>query len=37
MANPDINLLGATYSGVSGVTLPTSDGETATFPWVEGS
>lgn len=37
MANPDISLLGATYSGVSGVTLPKSGGGTATFPWVEGS
>jgi hypothetical protein len=37
MAKPDISLLGATYSGVSGVTLPKSGGGTATFPWVEGS
>lgn len=37
MAKPDITLLGATYSGVSGVTLPKSGGSTATFPWVEGS
>ena len=37
MAKPNISLLGATYSGVSGVTLPTSGGGTATFPWVEGS
>ena len=37
MANPNISLLGATYSGVAGVTLPTSGGGTATFPWVEGS
>lgn len=37
MANPNIALLGATYSGVSGVTLPKSGGGTATFPWVEGS
>lgn len=37
MANPNIALLGATYSGVAGVTLPTSGGGTATFPWVEGS
>ena len=37
MAQPDISLLGATYSGVSGVTLPKSGGGTATFPWVEGS
>ena len=37
MANPNISLLGATYSGVSGVTLPTSGGGTATFPFVEGS
>lgn len=37
MANPNISLLGATYSEVSGVTLPKSGGGTATFPWVEGS
>lgn len=37
MAKPNISLLGATYSGVSGVTLPKSGGGTATFPWVEGS
>ena len=37
MAKPNISLLGATYSGVVGVTLPTSGGGTATFPWVEGS
>lgn len=37
MANPNISILGATYSGVSGVTLPKSGGGTATFPWVEGS
>ena len=37
MANPDISLLGATYPGVTGVTLPKSGGGTATFPWVEGS
>ena len=37
MASPDISLLGATYSGVTGVTLPKSGGGTATFPWVEGS
>ena len=37
MANPNIQLLGATYSGVTGVTLPKSGGGTATFPWVEGS
>ena len=37
MARPDITLLGATYSGVSGVTLPKNGGGTATFPWVEGS
>lgn len=37
MANPNISLLGATYSGVPGITLPTSGGGTATFPWVEGS
>lgn len=37
MANPNISLLGATYSGVAGVSLPKSGGGTATFPWVEGS
>lgn len=37
MANPNITLLGATYSGVSGVSLPKSGGGTATFPWVEGT
>lgn len=37
MAKPNISLLGATYSGVSGVSLPKSGGGTATFPWVEGS
>lgn len=37
MANPNISLLGATYSAVAGVTLPTQGGGTATFPWVEGS
>ena len=37
MASPNISLLGATYSGVAGVTLPKSGGGTATFPWVEGS
>lgn len=37
MAKPNITLLGATYSEVAGVTLPTSGGSTATFPWVEGS
>lgn len=37
MANPNITLLNATYSGVSGVTLPKQGGGTATFPWVEGS
>lgn len=37
MAKPNISLLGATYSGVTGVTLPQSGGGTATFPWVEGS
>lgn len=37
MAKPNISLLGATYSGVSGVTLPKSGGGTATFPFVEGS
>lgn len=37
MAEPNISLMGATYSGVTGVTLPKSGGGTATFPWVEGS
>ena len=37
MAKPNITLLGATYSGVSGVSLPKSGGGTATFPWVEGT
>lgn len=37
MSKPNISLLGATYSGVAGVTLPKSGGGTATFPWVEGS
>lgn len=37
MANPNISLLNATYSGVTGVTLPKQGGGTATFPWVEGS
>ena len=37
MANPTISLLGATYSDVSGVSLPKQGGGTATFPWVEGS
>ena len=37
MSEPNISLLGATYSGVKGVTLPTGGGGTATFPWVEGS
>lgn len=37
MAEPNISLLGATYSGVKGVTLPKSGGGAATFPWVEGS
>ena len=37
MSAPNISLLGATYSGVMGVTLPKSGGGTATFPWVEGS
>ena len=37
MASPNISLLGATYNGVAGVTLPKSGGGTATFPWVEGS
>ena len=31
MAKPNISLLGATYSGVAGVTLPKSGGGTATF------
>ena len=37
MAAPNISLLNATYSGVSGVSLPKQGGGTATFPWVEGS
>lgn len=37
MASPNISLLGATYSSVSGVSLPKQGGGTATFPWVEGS
>ena len=37
MAKPNISLLGATYSGVAGVTLPKQGGGTATFSWVEGS
>lgn len=37
MSEPNISLLGATYSGVKGVTLPKQGGGTATFPWVEGS
>ena len=37
MANPNITLLNATYSGVTGVSLPKQGGGTATFPWVEGS
>lgn len=37
MAHPDISLLGAVYSDVSGVTLPKSGGGMATFPFVEGS
>ncbi|MBQ1385586.1 MAG: hypothetical protein IIY75_02180 [Erysipelotrichales bacterium] len=37
MANPNISLLGATYSSVAGVSLPKQGGGTATFPWVEGS
>ena len=37
MSEPNISLLGATYSGVKGVSLPKSGGGTATFPWVEGS
>lgn len=37
MAKPNISLLGATYSGVAGVTLTKNGGGTATFPWVEGS
>ena len=37
MSAPNISLLGATYSGVKGVSLPKQGGGTATFPWVEGS
>ena len=37
MSEPNISLLGATYSGVKGVSLPKQGGGTATFPWVEGS
>lgn len=37
MAKPIITILGATYSEVAGVSLPTSGGGRATFPWVEGS
>ena len=37
MAAPNISLLNAVYSGVTGVTLPKQGGGTATFPWVEGS
>lgn len=37
MAKPNIRLMGATYSEVAGVTLPTSGGGIAKFPWVEGS
>lgn len=37
MAKPNITLLNATYSDVSGVSLPKQGGGTATFPWVEGS
>ena len=37
MSAPNISLMNATYSAVSGVTLPKSGGGTATFPWVEGS
>ena len=37
MAKPNISLIGATYSGVSGVELPKQGGGTASFPWVEGS
>ena len=37
MANPNISLWGATYSGVTGVTVPKQGGGTATFHWVEGS
>ena len=37
MANPNIALMNAVYSGVTGVTLPKQGGGTATFPWVEGS
>lgn len=37
MSAPNISLMNAIYSAVSGVTLPKSGGGTATFPWVEGS
>ena len=37
MSAPNISLLNATYSGVTGVQLPKQGGGTATFPWVEGS
>lgn len=37
MAKPTISLMGATYSDVSGVELPTSGGGSALFPFVEGS
>ena len=37
MAAPNISLLNAVYSGVTGVSLPKQGGGTATFPWVEGS
>jgi len=37
MSAPNISLLGANYSSVSGITLPKQGGGTATFPWVEGS
>lgn len=37
MANPNITLMGASYSDVSGVSLPVTGGGTATFPYVEGS
>lgn len=37
MANPNISLLGATYSDVPGVSLPKQGGGTATFHWTEGS
>lgn len=37
MANPNIDLLGAVYPAVAGVTLPKQGGGTAVFPYVEGS